>query len=253
MSLYNYLFGMNPNTDIILALIGLKRSDIERFRDVSINYEENEIRILTRTGGNNRKNYPNTILIKNPYYLRNKDDSFDSTYAYYYFRIPDEIREDIKGLIEPAKYGISAKLIQHILKTLNRKPTKEDIRYRRVKTAEKTVNRLVTNWKAQLWNGWVIVPLCDSAFKELCTIAEENGGEFPGCYVIRPFQPEVATYETKYKFDDDMYSVVVRDPHKWKIDWKMWNRWEEKYGSMFPKTIKTIKEEVSVLNQRKED
>lgn len=32
MSFYNLLFGVNPHTDIILALIGLKKCDIERFR-----------------------------------------------------------------------------------------------------------------------------------------------------------------------------------------------------------------------------
>ena len=76
----------NPDIDTILASIGLKKEQIERFRGAGI--QEGEIIIHTRTGGGNREAYPNKILTQNKYYLRDADDDFDSTYADYFFKIP---------------------------------------------------------------------------------------------------------------------------------------------------------------------
>lgn len=90
MSLYNIMFGKNPSTKDILNMINLEEGYIERFRDCWVNEEENEICILTRTGGWNREDYPNEILTSNKYYLYDEDDDFDNTYALYHFSIPEE-------------------------------------------------------------------------------------------------------------------------------------------------------------------
>lgn len=90
-SLYNMIFGKNPDTKDILALIGLTEGDVERFRDCFI--EDGEIVILTRTGGLNREDFKNKELISNPHYLYDRDDDFDNTYAYYHFSIPAEHKE----------------------------------------------------------------------------------------------------------------------------------------------------------------
>ena len=90
MSLYNMLFGKNPNTKDILSVLGLEEGYIERFRDCWVDEDENEICIYTRTGGWNREDFPNTILTSNKYYLYDEDDDFDNTYATYHFSIPEE-------------------------------------------------------------------------------------------------------------------------------------------------------------------
>jgi len=90
MSLYNILFGKNPDTKDILAAIGLEEWKIERFRDCWIDEEKNQICVLTRTGGLNREDYSNIALTSNKYYLYDEDDDFDNTYATYYFSIPEE-------------------------------------------------------------------------------------------------------------------------------------------------------------------
>jgi len=105
------LFGMNPNTDIILAFIGLKRCDIERYRDCRVELNNKRIWVYTRTGGYNREEYPNKLLTSNPYYLFDRDDSFDDTYAIYYFKFPEEIEQDILDFYDMRNKGISAKLI----------------------------------------------------------------------------------------------------------------------------------------------
>jgi hypothetical protein len=60
MSLYNALFGMNSQADLLLAVVGLRRVDVERFRDVRIDGES--IAVYSRTGGGNRESYPQEVM-----------------------------------------------------------------------------------------------------------------------------------------------------------------------------------------------
>lgn len=53
MGLYNMLHGMNPMADQLLACLGLTRSDVGRFRDISVS--EGSIAVYTRNGGGNRE------------------------------------------------------------------------------------------------------------------------------------------------------------------------------------------------------
>jgi hypothetical protein len=94
--LYNAIFGYNEFALEILAVLELKPQDFERFRDAFVT--NGEIAVYTRLGGGNREGYAETIekLQKHPLYLRDKDDSYDSTYATFYFRIPDQYRELMK-------------------------------------------------------------------------------------------------------------------------------------------------------------
>ena len=91
MSLYNILFGVNPDADTILAIIGIKKEDIPRFRDVytlKINRSA-AVDIYTRTGGGNREEYEeeNKQLCAHENFLYDEDDEGDSTYAHFYFSV----------------------------------------------------------------------------------------------------------------------------------------------------------------------
>lgn len=110
MSMYNLLFGRNPNTDVILAILGLKQNDVERFRDCG--FLDDGIYIYTRTGGGNREDYPNEKLTGSPYYISDVDDDFDTTYATFYFKFPDEIKDDVEKFKNVRENGITGKLIQ---------------------------------------------------------------------------------------------------------------------------------------------
>jgi hypothetical protein len=121
MSLYNMLFGVNSAATVLLATLGLTLNDVPRFRDCYIDGEH--IVIHTRTGGGNRDyygseedcraNYPeyfdgkedpagpwNSTLTENAYYLYDEDDDFDSTYANFHFKFPEELAVDLKALAE---------------------------------------------------------------------------------------------------------------------------------------------------------
>lgn len=111
MSLYNSIFGVNALAPLLLSCLGLTDERVPRFRDCYT--DGDRIVIYTRTGGGNRdfyeseqscrKNYPeyfqddsspqgpwNEDLRALPYYLRDEDDAFDATYAYFYFDFPPD-------------------------------------------------------------------------------------------------------------------------------------------------------------------
>jgi hypothetical protein len=88
---YNIFFDRNPYTKEILAALGLEEEQIERYRDCGVNWFDKHIWVYTRTGGQNRQAYPNTALTTNKYYQRNEDDSYDRTYAVFYFEIPENL------------------------------------------------------------------------------------------------------------------------------------------------------------------
>lgn len=61
MSLYNLMHGVNPNTAILLSVLGIDQPDGKwrsgRFRDISLNADGSEIILFTRNGGGNRECY----------------------------------------------------------------------------------------------------------------------------------------------------------------------------------------------------
>ena len=91
MSLYNMLFGMNPDSDMLLEMLGKTRADFGRFRDVYM--EDGYIIVHTRNGGGNREDYEGVFeeMSNHPWYSHDQDDDFDCTYANIFFKVPDNI------------------------------------------------------------------------------------------------------------------------------------------------------------------
>lgn len=108
MSLYNQLFGRNPTSDLLLALLNLSQGDVGRFRDCYLARKlreeetEGELRIVvfTRNGGGNRDDYAGVTeaLQGHPDYLLDFDDDFDCTYASYVFRVPEKFKATAEEL-----------------------------------------------------------------------------------------------------------------------------------------------------------
>jgi len=88
----------NVNSEQILKAIGIKEEDIPRLRGVGI--DDGKILIHTRTGGGNREGYEeqNNELTQNKYYISDEDDDFDCTYANFWFRIPEELTDELLKL-----------------------------------------------------------------------------------------------------------------------------------------------------------
>lgn len=100
MSLYNMIHGFNPLAGILLVGLKLRPEAIDRFRDAALynkDRDENDflIRVLTRTGGPNRESHQDSInrLMQHECFLKEEDDAFDSTYMYFFFKVPEDFKE----------------------------------------------------------------------------------------------------------------------------------------------------------------
>lgn len=100
MSLYNALFGRNPASEFLLALVGVDLGAVPRFRDASLSEDRKRVVIYTRTGGGNREYYEaeNEAMTENPNFISDYDDDFDSTYAYWEFGIPEKLHGLVAGM-----------------------------------------------------------------------------------------------------------------------------------------------------------
>lgn len=137
MSLYNMLFGTNEKTSVILAMIGIPFENyFERFRDVDLIEDGTKIRVLTRTGGNNREDYTDNwkVIRNNEFYICDYDDDFDNTYAFIEFSIPEKYLEKAKGMFNGEPLSIKEKFEKEIEEM--DKPNSEASK-RAVKIAEK--------------------------------------------------------------------------------------------------------------------
>jgi len=129
MSMYNMIFGMNPAAGPLLKILGFSKetfSTIPRFRDCYINLDKTRIVIYTRTGGGNRAEYAeqNSALTKLPGYTGDEDDSFDSTYAKFYFKVPDEHKDFISELAALGASFDPTERMKNFLEELKKRPLK---------------------------------------------------------------------------------------------------------------------------------
>lgn len=94
MSLYNQLHGQNPDSAILCSWFNIDQGDNSissgRFRDIYLADNGTKVILYTRNGGGNREAYQevNDTLAKHPDYVRDWDDDFDNTYAYFEFNVP---------------------------------------------------------------------------------------------------------------------------------------------------------------------
>lgn len=99
MSMYNMIHGVNPLAGVLLKILDITPNQIPRFRDCY--YDGQHIVIYTRTGGGNRDWYDeknednpdgpwNSDIRNIPGFICDEDDDFDSTYASFYFNVPEK-------------------------------------------------------------------------------------------------------------------------------------------------------------------
>ena len=103
MSLYNMVIGYHPLAGILLGCLDYDNetvSTIPRFRDCYL--FQDEIRLLTRTGGGNRQAYEeeNEALRQREGFIRDWDDAFDATFAWWAYKWPEDDRENLQKALE---------------------------------------------------------------------------------------------------------------------------------------------------------
>lgn len=109
MSLYNSLFGENPESHVLLGMIGVNKEYFDRYRDVELIHDGTKIRVMTRLGGNNRYGHQETWdkIRRHGLYLGDYNDGFDETYAYIEYKIPEQFKETAKKMFkgEPISFA----------------------------------------------------------------------------------------------------------------------------------------------------
>lgn len=246
MSLYNMIFGRNAQSDLLLAVIGLKQVDVERFRDVHLEDDGKIIAIYTRTGGYNREDYPQVALYRSPLFRSTEDDDFDSTYATFYFNTPPEFVSDVVALSDPLANGIRPEFGQHLLRTLRREPTEADLSSAAYEREREALARL-SHFMA---NGHTFVPQSDAAMEGALKLAEANGGSLRSCWGIMPLCIEVRRdfYPwPKAKDERDrgaLTRVEVRYDYGWNIDVDYWRHCQERFSEAYPLTMAAIEKAV---------
>jgi hypothetical protein len=252
MSLYNMLFGKNPQTAMLLAVLGLRENDVERFRDVSASADGSAIEIYTRTGGGNRESYPNLAMRKLAAWAGSADDDYDSTYCNDTFVVPDEWRDDVAKLGDLFTHGMRAEFAQHLAKTLRREPTDDD-KETAAYEAEASALARTKHFKA---NGHTFVPMDDHAMKTALELAEANGGKLRSCWGIAPITLIVKEgfFQWPNATDADMREAFTRAEinydYGWSMDVEYWAHCQRRFGAKYPLTMANVAETVVQHQQR---
>ena len=114
--LYNMVIpgGFDRGT-VLLPLLGFVGfAAVGRFRDAWVEPDADGqllIHVYTRNGGGNRADYApvNADLAAHPLYVRDADDSFDPTYASFWFRVPPEYVEALRPVALDAPLDTGAR------------------------------------------------------------------------------------------------------------------------------------------------
>jgi hypothetical protein len=100
--LYNVLFNVDPMAKVVVTLLDLDQEQVPRFRDAWVDIREPEPRmvVLTRAGGGNRPDYEDGIAYMRsvPGFLSDEDEPYDTTYALFYYQVPEQYREPMLPL-----------------------------------------------------------------------------------------------------------------------------------------------------------
>jgi len=128
MSMYNAIFGQNSAAPFILAMLGKTKDDFGRFRDAYFN-EQKHIVIYTRCGGGNRDDYQQVFdeMSTHPYFIQDFDDGFDSTYASFEFKVPDQFKEQVDKLFDKSDNKAPADKWKDLFVAMDKKNTDDPV------------------------------------------------------------------------------------------------------------------------------
>lgn len=247
MSFYNMLFGVNSKADLLLAVIGLRQNDVERFRDVYVSDDGSVISVYTRTGGGNRADYPNLAMRKLPTWQGSTDDDYDRTYCTDAFSVPAEFVGDVKNLGDILTRGIRPEFAQHLAKTLQREPTESD----KETAAYEAESRELARTKHFMANGHTFVPIDDGAMETALKLAEANNGELRSTWGILPIALTIKAAHKPWPNarDESTRDYLIRAEigydFRWEIDVPYWEHCQKRFATKYPKTMAKIAEGVA--------
>lgn len=122
--MYNALFGVRPESHVLLSWIELKEDDFYRFRDCYFSKDGSRIIVYTRCGGPNREDYQTMYnsISHNPLYIRDYDDNYDNTYSSIEFAIPSKYKTLAESMFEKADTSTGAEKFQKLFALMESNP-----------------------------------------------------------------------------------------------------------------------------------
>lgn len=127
MSMYHLVMGKPSGLAELAALTAVQGTNqsgsvFQRFRDAWFDFEADEAVVLTRTGSSSLSeseaaNEPITMMAG---YLRHHDWELDASYALFYFKIPDDLKELYAAVKDsaPEGYKTPIKIFEELLESL---------------------------------------------------------------------------------------------------------------------------------------
>lgn len=116
MALYTQLFGENKEATSILGFANLNREMFPRYRDVFLCDDGNNVIVYTRIGGPNRNNYKQQIknIKQHKQFIKDYDDEYDNTYAYFKFKVLPEYLDTTKIMFDEEPLTVWKLFERHI-------------------------------------------------------------------------------------------------------------------------------------------
>ncbi len=246
MTMYDLMFGRNPQSALLLAVVGLREHDVERFRDVAASDDGGVIEVLTRTGGGNREDFPNLAMRARPEWRASVDDDFDSTYCSDTLEVPECWRWDVIRLVDVLQHGLRAEFARHLALTLRREPTEAD----RAHEAREVEVAALGKTRHFMANGHTFVPMDDAAMEVALRLAEANDGKLRSCWGIAPIALAVRRDFVQYPDARDeetrrsVTRVLVEYDLSWSTDQEYWRHCQERFAARYPKAMAWVAEGV---------
>lgn len=164
--MYNSIVGgVNPDTLLVLSLVGLTPDVIPRFRDCSIDEDAQLIRVFTRCGGSNRPNYEQALsLIEcSKFYVSTEDYKEDDTYMTMTFKVPDKYKDIATEVAKLTDNRSGETKLDEALKLLEENP---DEYFSKNKQAQDLMNNIAEAINSSDSNGAIYVNPDGSVDKE---------------------------------------------------------------------------------------
>ena len=120
--MYNALFATNNDSDELLSMLDLTKDEFKRYRDCYLSKDGKSIIVYTRLGGGNRPDYQEVYkqIKKHPYYIKDYDDDFDSTYASFEFIIPEKHKERVAEIFKTTDTTTGAEKFQELFTAMDK-------------------------------------------------------------------------------------------------------------------------------------
>lgn len=231
-------YDLPPREDILLAVLGLRRYDIEALFNVANIPDGSRIRIRTRGGGENRPRVTNDAMRALPSWINSVDDPENPDFCIDVFNVAATWRTDITKLPTIVPDGMRPQFAAMIATTLNRMPTPDDEAGGGVDIEERDF--FTEQFEQVFGEDYLYAPRNDRAMAKFLALAEANAGHLKGPVQVLPLM--IRTQADFYAPADPVNLIRLRTwvARMWEIDDAYWTHCKTRWATTYPQAIALI-------------